>query len=107
MDEEGVEVDDLFGDTVTLDEAAALQLPLHTIQAEGLAQHLDDLHRASTERLVYMNNLAFSIPSDRNLQEEGGVVEARLYCIAIVRFSHCQHQKSTSFQRRKAVESEW
>lgn len=50
MDGERVEVDDLFGDVVTLGDTVAINLPLHSIQVEGLAQHLDDLHRASTER---------------------------------------------------------
>lgn len=50
MDGGRVEVDDLFGDAATLGESVALNLPIHSLQAKGLAQHMDDLHRSSTEQ---------------------------------------------------------
>jgi hypothetical protein len=50
MNGDRVEVDDLFGDAATLGDTVALNLPLQSIPVEGLAQHVDDLHRASTEQ---------------------------------------------------------
>lgn len=50
MNESHVEVDDLFGDGPTLGDTVALNLPLQSISIDGLAQYLDDLHRASTEQ---------------------------------------------------------
>lgn len=42
-------VDDLFGDAGTLADTVALDLPLQSISADGLAQYVDDLHRSSSE----------------------------------------------------------
>lgn len=50
MNGEHVEVDDLFGDAGALGDTVALNLPLQSIPVDGLAQYLDDLHRASTEQ---------------------------------------------------------
>lgn len=50
MNGERVEVDDLFGDSATLGDTVALNLPLQSIPVEGLAQYLDSLRRASTQQ---------------------------------------------------------
>ena len=66
MDDKELEMDDLFGDAGTLDgpldvpmdvpldvplvEDVPLSLPLQSIPLEGLAQHLDSLHRSSAEQ---------------------------------------------------------
>ena len=50
MNGEHVEVDDLFGDGGTLGDTVTLNLPLQSLPVEGLAQYIDDLHRASTEQ---------------------------------------------------------
>jgi hypothetical protein len=50
MNGEQVEVDDLFGDTGTLGGTVTLNMPLHSLPADGLAKYMDDLHRSSTEQ---------------------------------------------------------
>ncbi|ERF75168.1 hypothetical protein EPUS_06208 [Endocarpon pusillum Z07020] len=50
MNGEHVEVDDLFGDGGTLGDTVTLNLPLQSLPVDGLAQYVDDLHRASTEQ---------------------------------------------------------
>jgi hypothetical protein len=48
MNGEHAGVDDLFVDAGTLVES--LNLPLQSTPINGLAQYVDDLHRASTEQ---------------------------------------------------------
>jgi hypothetical protein len=45
-----VGVDDLFADAGTLGDSVTLNLPLQSMPVDGLAQYIDDLHRASTEQ---------------------------------------------------------
>ena len=50
MDGNHVQVDDFFGDGGALGDTVTLSLPLQPLPVEGLAQYVDDLHRASTEQ---------------------------------------------------------
>lgn len=50
MDDGRVAVDDLFGDTGMLEDTVGLNLPLRSVPVEGLALHLDEVHRASTKQ---------------------------------------------------------
>jgi hypothetical protein len=50
MDAQSVEVDDLFGDAATIGDNVELGLPLQSVPVEGLAQYVDNIHRASTEQ---------------------------------------------------------
>jgi hypothetical protein len=50
MNGEHVGVDDLFADAGTLGDSVTLNLPLQSMPVDGLAQYIDDLHRASTEQ---------------------------------------------------------
>ena len=50
MNGQHMEVDDLFGDGDTLGDTVALNLPLQSVPVDGLAQYINDLHRASTEQ---------------------------------------------------------
>lgn len=45
-----MDVDDLFGDGGVLGDSVTLNLPVQSLPIEGLAQYVDDLHRASTEQ---------------------------------------------------------